>query len=97
MAAEAIVPGLDPALPPDEGWCRVLESYGLDPEQAQALTRIVVLRSRSWQARCRSLIADARLRDALLPPPADPALLQRGLGMFLERQENGYPLEIAGD
>ena len=70
---------------PEEVWCRVLESYDLDREQAEALTRIVTIRSETWRARCRTIIADARLRDALVAEPTDPSSLQRGLEMYIER------------
>ena len=71
---------------PAESWCRVLESYDLDREQAVALTRIVAIRSETWRARCQSLIADAKVRDSLIPPPTDPSILEEGLDMYLERR-----------
>lgn len=69
-----------------EAWCKVLESYDLDRDQAEALTRIVAIRSETWRARCQSLIVDAKVRDTLIPPPTDPSVLQEGLEMYLERR-----------
>lgn len=71
---------------PAEAWCKVLESYDLDREQAEALTRIVAIRSETWRARCQSLIADAKVRDTLIPPPTDPSVLEQGLDLYLERR-----------
>ena len=82
---------------PAEAWCQVLESYDLDREQAEALTRIVMLRSESWQARCRSLISDAAVREALMPSPTDPAMLQRGLELYLEQRDEGAPPAVRGN
>lgn len=70
-----------------EAWCKVLESYDLDRDQAEALTRIVAIRSETWRARCQSLIVDARIRDTLIPSPTDPSVLQEGLEAYLEGRD----------
>ena len=69
-----------------DAWCKVLESYDLDRDQAEALTRIVAIRSETWRARCQSLIADVQVRDTLIPPPTDPSVLTEGVEMYLERR-----------
>ena len=84
-AGSEAAPGASETPSPAEAWCKVLESYDLDREQAEALTRIVAIRSETWRARCQSLIADAKVRDTLIPPPTDPSVLERGLDLYLER------------
>ena len=89
MAAEdAHAPKPEMMPSPEEAWCEVLESYDLDRDQAEALTRIVAIRAETWRARCQSLIADARIRDTLIPPPTDPSVLQKGLELYLERRSD---------
>lgn len=67
---------------PEETWCQVLESYGLDRDQAEALTRIVALRSEAWHAQCRALIRDPAAWSILSPSPTDPDALWRGLELY---------------
>jgi hypothetical protein len=69
--------------PPEETWRRILESYRLDRDQAEALTRIVAIRAEAWRARCRSLIRDPTARSVLSPSPTDPIALRRGLELYL--------------
>lgn len=85
-AGSEAAPGASETPSSAEAWCKVLESYDLDREQAEALTRIVAIRSETWRARCQSLIADARVRNTLIPPPTDPSVLEQGLDMYLERR-----------
>lgn len=70
---------------PEESWCRVLESYGLDRDQAEALTRIVAIRAEAWHAQCKSLIRDSAARSVLSPNPTDPSALRRGLELYLAK------------
>lgn len=70
---------------PAETWCDVLESYGLDQDQAEALTRIVAIRAEAWRAQCKSLIRDPAVRSVLSPNPTDPSALQRGLELYLSK------------
>lgn len=85
-AGSEAAPGASETPSAAEAWCKVLDSYDLDREQAEALTRIVAIRSETWRARCQSLIADAKVRDTLIPPPTNPSVLDEGLQMYLERR-----------
>lgn len=70
---------------PAQTWCQVLESYGLDRDQAEALTRIVAIRAKAWHAQCKSLISDPKVRSVLAPSPTNPSALREGLELYLAK------------
>lgn len=66
----------------------MLERFGLDHEQAEALTRITAERAASWFERWTSVLPDDEARAFLVDRPTHPDALRRGLELY--RQRTGF-------
>jgi hypothetical protein len=68
-----------------DAWCAVLEKFGLDLEQAEALTRATTERAATWSDRMNEVFPAARLYDVLVDRPTHPEALRQGLELYRRR------------
>lgn len=71
-----------------EEWCAVLDNFGLDLEQAEALTRATAERAAMWAARLTEVLPVTRLSELLSDRPTHPDTLHQGLELY--RQRKGF-------
>jgi len=65
----------------------VLERFGLDHEQAEALTRVTAERASAWYERWAAMLDAPEASEALVDRPTHPDALHRGLELW--RHRNG--------
>ena len=71
-----------------DAWCAVLEKFGLDLEQAEALTRATAERAAAWSDRMSEAFPAARLCDVLVDRPTHPDALRRGMELYRRRMRH---------
>ena len=64
----------------------MLERFGLDHEQAEALTRITSERALSWFSRWASTLPGSESLGELVERPTHPDALRRGLELYRKRR-----------
>ena len=67
-------------------WCDVLERFGLDPEQAEALTRATVQKAEAWHQRWAEFTPHNELTNEIVDRPTHPDALRRGLELWRRRK-----------